>query len=329
MSEWHVEVVRIGPVEKHPNADTLSITQVWGGYPAIFRTGDFAEGDLAVYVPVDSIVPDAERWKFLDGNRRIKAKRLRGVFSMGLLTPIEPGMSEGDAVAEAMGITKYEPPPPRGFGFNSGPSEPQDPRFDPGCVPEYTDVEGWRRHKTVLVDGELVIAEEKLHGMNARYVYHDDRLFVASHHRWKDADGDSVWARVARELDLATKLAPHPDMAVYGEVYGAVQDLKYGAGPGELRFRAFDVMDCKSRKYLDHADARAFLASVGIEAMPVLYEGPWSADLVSLAEGMSTLPGANCIREGFVVRPIVERYAHMGRVVFKFVGEGYLTRKGA
>lgn len=328
MSEWHVEVVRIGAIEKHPNADTLSITQVWGGYPAIIRTGDFAEGDLAVYVPVDSIVPDVERWKFLDGNRRIKAKRLRGVFSMGLLTPIEPGMCEGDAVAEAMGITKYEPLL-TGHNWLVPASEHHDPRFDPGNTPDYTDIEGYRRHKFALVEGEPVVCVEKVHGTNARYVYHDDRLFVASHHRWKDTYGESAWSRCARELDLATKLAPYPDMAVYGEVYGAVQDLKYGAAPGELRFRAFDVMDCKSRTYLDHANARSFLVTAGIEAMPVLYEGPWSADLVSLAEGMSTLPGANCIREGFVVRPVVERRAHMGRVVLKVVGEGYLTRKGA
>lgn len=29
MSEFHVEVVRVGKVEKHPNADSLSITKVY------------------------------------------------------------------------------------------------------------------------------------------------------------------------------------------------------------------------------------------------------------------------------------------------------------
>lgn len=41
MSEFHVEVVRVGPVTKHPNADTLSITNIHGGYPVIMRTGVF------------------------------------------------------------------------------------------------------------------------------------------------------------------------------------------------------------------------------------------------------------------------------------------------
>jgi hypothetical protein len=49
MSEFRVQVVQLGPIEKHPNADTLSCTEV-DGYPVIFRTGDYAEGDLAVYL---------------------------------------------------------------------------------------------------------------------------------------------------------------------------------------------------------------------------------------------------------------------------------------
>ena len=57
MSEFHVQVVQVGPVTKHPNADSLSCSEV-DGYPVIFRTGDYVEGDRAVYVPVDAIVPD-------------------------------------------------------------------------------------------------------------------------------------------------------------------------------------------------------------------------------------------------------------------------------
>ena len=110
MSEWQVQVVRIGEVTKHPNADTLSITQVHGGYPVIIRTGEFQPDDLAVYVPVDSIVPTNDRWTFLGGHQRIKAKRLRGIFSMGLLTACTEGMQEGEIVHERLEITKYEPP---------------------------------------------------------------------------------------------------------------------------------------------------------------------------------------------------------------------------
>ena len=52
MSEFHIETLRVGPLERHPNADNLSITRV-RDYPVILRTGELQEGDLAVYVPVD------------------------------------------------------------------------------------------------------------------------------------------------------------------------------------------------------------------------------------------------------------------------------------
>ena len=93
MSDFNCEVVRVRDVQKHPDADTLMVATA-NGNPVIFRTGDYAEGDLAAYVPVDAIVPEGERFAFLGKHRRIRAKRLRGIFSMGLLTPAEPGWEE-------------------------------------------------------------------------------------------------------------------------------------------------------------------------------------------------------------------------------------------
>jgi hypothetical protein len=61
--------------------------------------------------------------------------------------------------------------------------------------------------------------------------------------------------------------------------------------------------------------------------VPLLYRGPWNLDdLLPLANGKSMI--ANNTREGFVVKPVVERYdMHHGRVAFKMVGEDYLLRK--
>lgn len=42
------------------------------------------------------------------------------------------------------------------------------------------------------------------------------------------------------------------------------------------------------------------------------------------------MPGADHVREGFVVKPIRERQdPRLGRVFLKMAGEGYLLRKGA
>lgn len=320
MSEFHVQVVRVGPLAKHENADTLSVTKVFD-YPVIIKTGEFKEGDLAAYVPVDSIVPATDpRWKFLEGHLRIKAKRLRGVFSMGLLTTADPSWTEGQDVREALGITKYEPPEPLTMGGED--------EHDPGFMPCYTDIEGLRRWPDVLREGEYVVITEKIHGCNGRWTFQDGRLWCASHHNWKKQTPESIWWQAAEANRLAEILAQYPAYGFYGEVYGQVQDLKYGAGKNERRLAMFDVMEIQTKRYLHDCESQDILDAAGLAKVPVLYRGPWKSDLRALAEGPSTVPGANHVREGIVIRPTHERFDdRIGRVILKLHGESYLTRK--
>jgi RNA ligase (TIGR02306 family) len=332
MSEFHVEVVRLGEIEKHPNADSLGIASV-NGYPVIVRLGEYQPGDLAVYVPVDAVVPeDDPRWVFLGKHRRITAKRLRGVFSMGLLTPAEPDMQEGENVQARMRIEKYLTLVERGelVPSGGGASTP-DPEqaADPGILPVY-DLEGLRRYSGIIQEGEEVVLTEKLHGASARYVYHDGALYVGSHKKFKKPDGQSQWAEVARRYKLAKWLSLVPGVAIYGEVFGQVQDLKYGAGPGEVRLALFDAYDVRERRFLDYDDFAELAETLGLPTVPVIHRGPWSDTLRDLACGQTTVSGAAHCREGFVVRPVRERIdRRIGRVVLKLVGEDYLLRKTA
>lgn len=324
MSEFHVQVVRVGEITKHPNADLLGLVKVFD-YPTIVRLGDFQSGDLAVYVPVDSIVPgDDPQWAFLAGHNRIRARRFRGIFSMGLLTRADPAWTEGQDVCEELRITKYEPPEPMSTGGED--------EHDPGFMPCYTDIEGLRRWPDVLVPGEEVIISEKLHGSNMRVVFRDDRLWCASHHNWKKPNPDIIWWKVAERYKLAETLAECEDIGFYGEVYGQVQDLKYGAGRNDLFVAFFDAMNIKTKRYLDYDEFTVRSGTLhlptALPLVPVLYRGPWSPELRSYAEGPSTVPGANHVREGMVVRPVKERWDdRIGRVILKIHGESYLTRK--
>lgn len=319
MSEFAVEVVEINHIEKHPNADKLEIAYVRGDYPVIFRAGQFEIGSKAVYIPIDSVVPAGDpRWDFLQGHRRIKAKKLRGVFSMGLLVEAEPEWQVGQNVQEALGIVKYEPEMKLCM---SG----QDER-DPGFLPVYTDIEGLRRYPNVLREGEDVVITEKIHGANGRWLYKDGRLWIGSHKRIKDPRVKTIWSDVAERYDLRNRLADVPGLVVYGEVYGQVQDLKYGAIPGEVKLALFDAFDTNTGRYLDYDAFKALAILLDLPTVPELYKGPWGHALRTLAEGKTTLAADHC-REGFVVKPLVERTDHCGRVIFKLVGEGYLLRK--
>lgn len=327
MSEWHVQVVRLGKIEKHPNADTLSITEVLGGYPVILRTGSFREGDLAVYVPVESIVPaDDSRWSFLDGHWRIRAKRLRGIFSMGLLTEVphaDPPWDLGQEVHDLLRITKYEPPEPLHMGGEN--------EKDPGFLPTYTDIEGLRRWPDVLRVGEEVVITEKIHGANGRWLWYWDRLWAGSHHAIKKRNEDNLWWKAAARNGLQEKLRRQPGIAFYGEVFGQVQDLKYGAGKNDIFIAMFDAMDVVTRRYLDYDEFEVQCGILGLDTVPLLYRGPWDGSLRALAEGNTHRSHAGHVREGFVVKPAAERIdlsLPSSRVILKLIGEGYHLRKG-
>lgn len=100
MSNTHeVNIVRVGPILPHPNADKLEITMV-GGYQVVIGRYGFLPGDLAIYIQPDSVVPQIDQFKFIwqdhvgiDGTvpskrRRITVKRLRKEYSEGLLLPV-------------------------------------------------------------------------------------------------------------------------------------------------------------------------------------------------------------------------------------------------
>lgn len=321
MSEFKVEVGRVCNVQKHPDADTLSTCEVFG-YPVVIRTGEFNEGDLAVYVPVDSVMPaDDARFDFLKGKLRIRAARLRGIYSQGLLVKPEPGWIEGQDVREAMRITKWEPE----MG-SIGPDTENE--AGPEGVPVYTDIEGYRRHPNELHVGEELVITEKVHGANARFGMVDGRMYAGSRVRFKRPDPDNLWWKAVAQNELEKKVARAPGFVFYGEVYGQVQrGFQYGAKQGQVFFRAFDVWDIAAQRYLDFDDFVVLAAVCDIETMPVLWRGLCGEAPLDLRNGASMIPGASNIREGFVVKPTHERTSHMGRVVLKLVGENYLLSK--
>lgn len=325
MSEFHIQLVRLGPIERHANADTLSITRVHGGYPCIFRTGELHEGDLAVYIPVDALV-NTHRPEFASfaaradasGWMRVRALRLRGVFSMGLLIPPKPGWVEGQDVRAELGVEKWEPPIPDDGAGDDAP--------DPGILPTY-DIEGLRRWPSLLTEGEEVYITEKLDGANGRALWHDGRLHLGARNTFKRPDGSSPWARVARQYELAAKLKDLP-YALYFEVFGHVQALRYGLGNQMVRIAVFDALNVQDRRWLSVDPLRLLLSELALPMAPALYRGPWRQDLAALAEGDTTIDGAQHVREGIVIRPVVERWdERIGRVQLKLHGEGYLTKK--
>src|SRR5688572_19836397 len=162
MSTFAVHVVRVA-IEPHENADALEIARI-GDYRAVVRKGEFKTGDLIAYIPEGSLVGEALldemglRGKLAgkDGNR-VKAIKLRGVLSQGLVYPARAGWSEGQEVSAELGVQKWETPPPpahmSGVCYAAGPER---------CM-KY-DIENFKAYPEVLQAGEPVVFSEKIHG---------------------------------------------------------------------------------------------------------------------------------------------------------------------
>jgi RNA ligase (TIGR02306 family) len=266
----------------------------------------------------------------------------------------------GDNVQEYFGIEKYVPPSELKLLQHEGRIQAMRElraTKNPGFMPVY-GVDAFRKYSHALMPGEEVVLTEKIHGCNARFCFKGGRLYVGSHRTMRGAtqhrffewlertklkfwtligkkhraplmqEAGDVWWQAAREYDLKTKLAKHPGLVFYGEIYGErVQDRTYDSPKGR-RLRFFDVYDSSAGRFLDYDEAKAHVESLGLAWVPELHRGGWDPELVSFAEGKSTL-GPH-IREGFVVRPVKERFdARVGRVSLKMVGQGYMLRQEA
>lgn len=344
MSIHSVDVIRIGEILRHPNADSIGLVKI-GEYTCAVKLGDFKPGDLACYIEPDYIVPDNEKFAFLGGNRRIKAKRLRGTWSQGLLIKAEPGMNEGDNVMEALGIERWEPPEP---GESRGPNRIKGPAVGlcesvPNTlrVPKY-DIENWRKYgKSIFEEGEEVIITEKIHGMNARFASVNGIQYCGGRTQWrKQEPANDYWRAFNESPWIKLFCDRNPGTVLYGEIYGT-QDMKYGLKPGQLGFLAFDAYEPETELFWEHEALINELYEVAISiygvgekrymdflSVPLVFQGPYTHDTIAaFAEGSSNVAHAEHGREGIVIKPVLERFNPItGRTIAKCVSNWYMER---
>jgi len=354
VSTHKVEVVRLGKIERIPNADLIGSTKIWG-YTAIVRLADFKEGDLVIYVEPDYVLPDKPEYAFLKGSLRIKARRFKGVWSQGLVIAVPPEMQghvrAGDDVMEKLGITRYVPATP---GRPGGGKTGGDSATPPVRAPVY-DLESFRRYSNLVAEGEEIVVTEKIHGCNARFVWKDGRMHCGSRTRWvkppRELTGwenfvnkictkllrrppryfkqsESVWWSALKQNPWVEEFCKcNSGVVVYGEVFGQVQDLKYGAEKDQYFVRVFDAYDHVEKRwinYYEEGDFESWEDFLDLHGAPILYRGPHKGleHLEELSRRDSVIcPGQ--LSEGIVVRPVQQGFE---RVVLKLVSDRYLER---
>mgnify|MGYP001561259182 CR=1 FL=1 len=361
MSTHSIEIIEIGKIVPHPNPEVerMELTFIWG-WQCCIGINQFKTGDKAIYVSPDFLVPLGHpsfsflRKKENEGKtqERIKVCRLKGAISQGLIINVPDNLNHlpvGTNVINELGIERYEPPLPKSTGgdFVGGPSGLYTPVFD---------VKNWQKYNTVFQENEHVYVTEKMHGSSSRFTFavkkptkpnflrkiliffrnlfsrprNEKREFVqfcGSRINWMKKDDENIWWMAFKQCPAIGEWCKNnPEKILYGEVFGQVQSLKYGAKVNDIFFAAFGILD--KNKWLDFEDAQALAKEYNVPWVPLIYSGPWNAEkVIPMAEGQSTWPKANNIREGVVVLPKKERYDEkIGRVQLKIVSNEYLEK---
>jgi RNA ligase (TIGR02306 family) len=341
MTKTHLcPVIKITELEDCPNSDNLQIVTV-GGYTTLIRKNSFREGDLAVWIPPDSIVDTTiPQFSFLCDKPetikvRIRAKKLRGIISYGLLVElphhgeyIPSQFSEGDDCTDILNVEHYEPPISDEFRNTN---KHQDALHPPsGSRLNHLskfDVDALFNNLGVFEDGELVHVTEKIHGCNGKFTCENGIMYAGSRTEWKRPDNENLWwYALKNHPEIEEWCRGHENFIVYGEVYGRVQSLRYGID-NDVRIVVFDIFDLTQGKFLDVMDARQFART--LPWVPVIVkEIPFSLEkMKELATGNSILSKVDQIKEGIVLRPMLERWQRsVGRVIFKVINPDYYLK---
>lgn len=197
----------------------------------------------------------------------------------------------------------------------------------------YTSIANWNNFPNVLIEDEEVVVTEKIHGTNWRAGLIDDEFFVGSHRKTqaktKAKDEKNVYWEAALRYNIEQlmreRLPKSRYWVLFGEVFGRVQDLRYGLAQ-TIDLRLFDIS--RDGRYLDYDEFEELARKLALPTVPLLYRGPYNPTLLAaLAEG-NAFQGDH-IKEGAVIRPAQERYHNrLHRVILKRINPAYLVRKG-
>lgn len=227
-------IQRIVSVAHHPNADLLDVVQCLG-YKAIVKRDQWKVGDLCVLIEPDSVLPDKPWAAFYRAkSSRVKAIKLRGVFSFGIVESLENlGVPDwydgpidhkpGDDLTEFLEITKYETPAPQDLAA-SGPYGFGIPRTDESRWQSLDDLPyGQKVDVSVKLDGQSWSALCHLNHVSPGVL--DATRAIGGRSFLYKLDSDNAYTRNERAYGVLDKLEAfcrrhETSLCLRGEQYG-------------------------------------------------------------------------------------------------------------
>jgi len=287
-----------------------------------------------VYIAIDTVVPETPQFEFLrKAHFRIRTCRLRKQLSQGIVFPTaiiqnQQEWTDGQDVTELVGVRKYEKPIPVNMaGMVKGSFPSYVPKTDEIMLQSIPNI-------LKEIAGKDVYISVKCDGTSCTFGNFNGEIDVCSRKlSLKDAEGNLYW-QIFKKYNIAGVFEKNPNIAIQGEVCGpSIQKNRLGLKEHELF--VFQVYDIKSGKYLNYADFIEFCRINNLQTVPILNTCTFDFTMEEMIEMAKGVYANGQLREGIVVRPLVECYSPSvdnhddklrGRMSFKVLNNDFLEK---
>lgn len=262
---YSATVIRVPKVRKAENSDRLYIIDALGMTAIVDDSWIAREGEIAILFPAEvklepgymkannlyrdkELNDDQTQAGYIDTNRRVRAMKLRGNISNGLVMPLdsitlfeaypETQVNEGDVFDTINGYAvcrKYVVPVKATSAQNRADSKIKKAfkRVEDKYLPQHFESGHWLRDQHHVQPHEEVIITQKLHGTSCRIA----NTIVKRELKWHE--------RLAQKLGI--KVAEHG----YDLVGGSKKVIKDPNNPNQKHHYKFDVWSDALKMYGD------------------------------------------------------------------------------
>ena len=316
-------IEKIHSVQKHPNeeVENLEVAKI-KEWPVVVKKGQFKDGDLVVFIQIDSIVPDTNPYfEFMRRQKfRVWNAKFKGAPSQGLVCPLSilpekayEGLSfpkEGDDVGEMIGVKKYEKPLDATICGDAKGGFPTH-------LISITDEDNLLSNPETLkeFENERCYITKKADG-SSMTVYHLNGEVGVCSRRWEQKEGTGLW-KIADSYDLPHKMKMFgKNIAIQAEACGGkIQGNPLGLMKPSMY--VFNIKELDTGKWYGWEDIKKTCDALGIpHVMAILEDFTFDAfwgikELQSLANSVVYLTddGKTKGGEGIVLRTMVPKYS--------------------
>jgi len=255
------KVSNIRPIEGKDLIEQVNID----GWNVIVKKDEFKDGDLCVYIEIDSKLPAKPEFEFLaKKDYTIKTMKMAGVRSEGIVFPLtilpkKVKVVEGADVTKVLGVTQYNKEAEEEVSFLDKLIDAIDTKMrkfawyrkltikskrsvkKSSSFPNWikkTDEERIQNKTKVLTLEKTWLATEKLDGSSATYGYRNvggvEEYVICSRNK-RITDETEVWAVIDKKYglekiikDLFVTLGEQESLVIQGEIIGPkIQGNKY------------------------------------------------------------------------------------------------------